>query len=152
MNIVNIDYGMSDKTYSIFLSGCKSKVKCEGCFNPESWDFNAGNSWLGSLKRIREDINLFKGIISKILIVGGEPLDQDLGCLQELINFLKALSVPVCLFTHYSFDAVPGCIKDSCDYVKCGSYIPSLKCSDNVQYGIKLATSNQKIYKKGIDY
>ena len=42
--------------------------------------------------------------------------------------------------------------KELCDYIKTGSYIEELKCDDNIQYGIKLATSNQKINKKGIDY
>jgi glutaminase len=39
-----------------------------------------------------------------------------------------------------------------CDYIKTGRYIPELKVNENVHYGINLATSNQKIYKKGIDY
>ena len=43
-------------------------------------------------------------------------------------------------------------IKELCDYIKTGEYDESLKCENNIQYGIKLATSNQKINKKGIDY
>ena len=38
------------------------------------------------------------------------------------------------------------------DYIKCGQYIEELKTNDNYYYDIKLATSNQKIYKKGVDY
>ena len=38
------------------------------------------------------------------------------------------------------------------DWVKIGRYIESLTTDNNIQYGIKLATSNQHIYKKGVDY
>ena len=38
------------------------------------------------------------------------------------------------------------------DWVKIGRYIESLTTDNNIQYGIKLATSNQNIYKKGVDY
>jgi hypothetical protein len=32
-------------------------------------------------------------------------------------------------------------------YIKTGRYIEEFKCNDNIQYGIKLASSNQQIYK-----
>ena len=38
------------------------------------------------------------------------------------------------------------------DYIKCGKYIPELTTDDNIQYGVHLATSNQRIYKCGVDY
>ena len=38
------------------------------------------------------------------------------------------------------------------DYIKYGSYKEELKCDNNIFYGVKLATSNQKMLKKGIDY
>ena len=33
------------------------------------------------------------------------------------------------------------------DYIKCGTYQNKLSTKDNVQYGIKLATSNQMLYR-----
>ena len=152
MNITNIDYGMSDNSYNIFVSGCKAFPKCEGCFNPENWDFNQGKDWLKYTDRIKKDLQDFKNLINKIIIVGGEPLDQDLSILMRMIVFLKQFSIPIYLFTRFELDEIPTEIKELCDFIKCGAYIPSLKTDNNFQYGIKLATSNQIIYKKGLDY
>jgi len=38
------------------------------------------------------------------------------------------------------------------DYVKCGIYEEELKTINHIEYGVTLASSNQHIYKKGIDY
>ena len=152
MNITNIDYGMSDNSYSIFVSGCKANPKCQGCFNPENWDFNVGENWLTYINRIKKDLTDFEALIKKIIIVGGEPLDQDIFVLKQMLQFLKQFKIPVFLFTRYPLTKVPSIIKEYCDYIKCGAYIPELTCDDNIQFGIKLATSNQKIYVKGVDY
>lgn len=152
MNITNVDYGMSDRTYSIFLSGCNGNPKCEGCHNPENWDFNKGDNWLTYIKRVEEDVQNFGSLIDKILVVGGEPLDQNKICLEQLLLFLSKFNIPLCLFTRYSLEEVPEFVKGFCDFIKCGAFIPSLICQDNFQEGIQLATSNQKIYKKGQDY
>lgn len=152
MNITDIDYGMSDNSYSIFLSGCSGNPKCEGCFNPENWDFNVGRNWLTYTDRIRKDLTDFKILIKKIIIVGGEPLDQDIFVLNQMLKFLQQFEIPIFLFTRYSLYEVPESVKEYCDFIKCGPYIPSFTCDDNIQYGIKLATLNQKIYKKGKDY
>lgn len=39
-------------------------------------------------------------------------------------------------------------------YIKCGRYIESLRTTDNKQFGVNLASSNQNIYKiiKGVPY
>ena len=98
------------------------------------------------------DLEDFKNLVDKIIIVGGEPLDQDLVMLKQLIIFLKQFNIAIYLFTRFELNQVPEEIKELCDFIKCGAYIPSLKCDNNFQHGIKLATSNQKIFKKGLDY
>lgn len=152
MNITNIDYGMSDNSYSIFVSGCSGEPKCEGCFNPENWDFNVGRNWITYTDKIKKDLTEFKVLIKRIIIVGGEPLDQDILMLRQMLTFLKQFKIPIFLFTRYSLNEVPTIIKEYCDFIKCGAYIPSLTCDSNIQQGIKLATSNQKIYEKNVDY
>lgn len=152
LNITNVDYGMSDNSYSIFVSGCKAEPKCEGCFNPENWEFNIGKDWLNYVNKIKQDLSDFKTLINKIIIVGGEPLDQDLVILKQMITFLKQFNIPIYLFTRHELNKVPEFVLEMCDYIKCGAYIPSLTCKGNEQYGIVLSTSNQKIYKKGKDY
>ena len=86
------------------------------------------------------------------MIFGGEPLDNNLDDLYQLLIDLDGIEKPIWLFTRYEISEIPEFIKKFCTYIKCGKYIPELTTEDSVQYGIKLATSNQKIYKKGIDY
>jgi hypothetical protein len=38
------------------------------------------------------------------------------------------------------------------DYIKCGNYREDLKTVNHIEYGITLASSNQHIYKLGVDY
>ena len=80
------------------------------------------------------------------MIFGGEPLDQNENELLGLLSDLKHLNKKVWLFTRFEIDEVSESIKFYCDYIKTGRYIPEFKCEDNIQYGIKLATSNQKIF------
>lgn len=147
MKITNIDYGMSDNSYNIYFSGCSGNPKCKGCFNPENWSFDLGEPWLNYVSRIKKDLEIYPNLINKIILVGGEPLDQNLNQLETFLNFLIGFKKDIFLFTRYSFEDVPEFVKSLCDYIKCGEYIPELTCNDNIQYGIKLATSNQAIYK-----
>ena len=92
-------------------------------------------------------------MIDNIIIFGGEPLDQPYIDVKKLIEFLKTTKKTLWLFTRYSIEEVlQNTIFSNFDYIKCGAYDKTLITDDNVQYGIKLATSNQKIYKKGVDY
>lgn len=57
---------------SVFLQGCPHR--CEGCFNPETWDFNGGKEFTDEvLNNIVEKINA-NGIERNLSILGGEPL------------------------------------------------------------------------------
>ena len=87
------------------------------------------------------------------MVFGGEPLDQPYVDLKRLIEFLKTTKKTLWLFTRYSLEEVlSNTIFSSFDYIKCGCYNQNLITDNNIQYGIKLATSNQKIYKRGVDY
>ena len=47
----------------------------------------------------------------------------------------------------YEINEIPEEIKKSCNYIKTGRYIKEQECSDNIQFGIKLASKNQTIFK-----
>jgi len=59
---------------TVFCSGCCHNPKCPGCFNPETYDFNAGqpfdeaaiNKYIAEAK---------KSYISGVTMLGGEPMD-----------------------------------------------------------------------------
>ena len=56
---------------SIFMQGCI--FNCEGCFNPETHDFNGGKEFNDdTIKRIIEISN--NDFISGLSVLGGEPL------------------------------------------------------------------------------
>jgi len=91
-------------------------------------------------------------MISKIELFGGEINDQDHKELEIFLKNLKSLGKEIWIFTRYDLKDCPKFELELCDYIKCGAYIPELSCDNNIQHGITLATSNQHIYKKGIDY
>lgn len=148
MNIISTQYTASKRALEIYIAGCKGP-HCIGCHNPESWDFKLGKPcdevFFSSIRRKME---LFDPIIHKVMIFGGEPLDQDLRELEELLMYLLEFKKEVWLFTRYGIDQVPIKFMGMIDYVKCGRYLPDFATEDNIQYGVKLATSNQKIYSK----
>jgi anaerobic ribonucleoside-triphosphate reductase activating protein len=152
MKIASTQYSLNTQSFEIYLSGCKGDdgVHCNGCHNPELWDFNIGEEYNTSyFSRLKTKIKEFDLLIKNIYILGGEPLDNTPNELSELLFELKTLDKDIWLFTHYEIDEIPEYVKNYCKYIKTGRYIPELKSDNNIQYGIKLASSNQKIYKLG---
>ena len=153
MRILATQYTLSTKSLEIYVAGCNGQPHCKNCHNPESWNFNNGDLYTtDKFLAIKEKIADNPLLIKNIMIFGGEPLDQDKGELLILLQTLKTLNLPIWIFTRYDITEVYDFVKEYCDYIKCGRYIEELKTDNNIQYGIKLATSNQKIYKKGVDY
>lgn len=155
MNILASQFTLQYKSLDIYLAGCKGNngVHCVSCHNKESWSFNQGDLYNKDyFEKIKNKVIQFDKLIKRIMIFGGEPNDQNHIELEKFLKDVKSLSKEVWLFTRYSIENVPKFEYELCDYIKSGAYIPKLSCDDNIQYGIKLATSNQKIYKKGLDY
>lgn len=152
MNILSTQYTLNRKSLEIYVSGCKGNPHCVGCHNQETWSFSQGEYYLDVLPMIIKKIETFDSMIEKIELFGGEVLDQNLLEVENMLTKLNETNKDIWLFTRYSIDNVPEFVKKYCNYIKCGRYIPELVTDDNEQYGIRLATSNQKIYKKGIDY
>jgi anaerobic ribonucleoside-triphosphate reductase activating protein len=157
MKILSTQYTLEIKSLEIYVAGCSGNPHCLDCHNPESWNFNLGEDYdFEYLLKLENKVENFNNMIDNIMIMGGEPLDQNREEIYEL--FFDMATSPILnikkiwLFTRYELIDIPKKIKDLCDYIKCGKYIKELSCKDNIQHGIKLATSNQKIYKRGVDY
>lgn len=150
MNIISTQYTLKYKSLEIVVSGCSGN-HCSGCHSPETWDFNIGTHYEQLIPKILKKIDESKDLIDWIWVYGGEPLDNNLEELKDLLYEVKSKKKPIMLFTRYSIDEVPNDVKELCDYIKCGAYKKELTVDDNIQYGVKLATSNQKIYKKTLD-
>lgn len=147
MNIVSTQFTLEHNSFDIYLSGCKGQPKCEGCHNKELWDFNVGKPYQAWLPKIIEKIKTFDSLIDNIMILGGEPLDQSLDDLLTLLKQLKTVNKKIWLFTRYALIDIPVEVVKHVDYIKTGRYMPELKTSDNIQYKIPLASSNQTIFK-----
>lgn len=145
MRILATQYTLENKSLDIYVSGCNANPKCAGCHNPESWDFNCGE--LYNFEDIQNKVLMFDALIDNIMIMGGEPLDNSSGELINLLYDIDSLGKQVWLFTRYELDEVPEEVLYLCDYIKTGAYRKDLIVDDNIHYGIKLSTSNQRIFK-----
>ena len=72
---------------SLFVSGCR--LRCRGCFNPESWDFDAGKPYDENvqerlLKALEEDY------VDGLSLLGGDPLEpENVEVLTELCRAVR---------------------------------------------------------------
>jgi anaerobic ribonucleoside-triphosphate reductase activating protein len=152
VNILATQYTLQYKSLDIYVAGCSANPHCTQCHNPESWDFNNGTTYDKKyFKLIKNKVNSFDSLIDNIMIMGGEPLDQDIADLIKILKDISQLNKTIWLFTRYNLSDVPDKIKNMCDYIKCGRYLPDQKCCKLV-YGIELSSYNQTIYQKGIAY
>ena len=59
---------------TLFVSGCRNH--CEGCFQPETWDFNYGKHYTEHTKtRIIQLLSY--NYISGLTLLGGEPFEEE---------------------------------------------------------------------------
>lgn len=147
MKILKIDYSFNYKSLDIYVAGCKGKPHCEGCHNPSSWDFDQGIELKEAYFIMDRYISEADCMIDNIMLFGGEWLDQDLDVVESFLKNIKKYKKRIWLFTRFDIVFIHGFIKNNCDYIKTGRYKPELTVDDNIQFGIKLSTSNQKIYK-----
>lgn len=149
MKIAATQFSLQTNSFEIYLSGCFGS--CKGCQNPELKEFDIGEDYLLQIKNILAKIKEFDYLIDDIWILGGEPIDQNLDELEDLFKQLKKSNKNIWLFTRYDLENVPLNIRQYCNYIKTGVYDETKRTEDNIQYEVKLATSNQKIWKKNGD-
>lgn len=69
---------------TLFVSGCTNH--CEGCFQPQTWDFNYGEPFTGETED--ELLKLLKpAYIRGLTVLGGEPFEPDNQ--RALLPFIK---------------------------------------------------------------
>lgn len=154
MRIAASQFNVDSSTLEIYLSGCTRA--CAGCHNPELQDFGVGENYIRYIPRL--EYQLSRPFVSNIAIMGGEPLAQGKINLQDFIQRLKYYDKYkndgryIWIYTGFDFEHIPQWIKSTVDYIKCGAYDENLKSNNYISYGVKLASTNQKVYKRGIDY
>lgn len=152
MKIAGTQVDVATRTFEIYVSGCTRG--CEGCHNPNLHDFTFGISYMDYLPRL--EYQLSRPFISNVAIMGGEPLEQGRINLEALIDNIrlydKYLNRKIWLYTGFDLKDVPLWVKHKVDFIKCGSYNSSMTSDNYICKGIQLASTNQIIYERGIDY
>lgn len=115
---------------SLFVSGCTHH--CKGCFNPETWDFNAGQQFTG--ETIEEILQYCTpDYIGGLTLLGGDPLEPQNQ--KELLPLLKAFkekfpNKTIWCFTGYLFEEIKDTSYDFLSYIDVlvdGPFIETLK-------------------------
>jgi anaerobic ribonucleoside-triphosphate reductase activating protein len=127
----------------INVSGCP--YKCKGCHSQYLWEYDG--EYLS--EELKDILDFYEGMITCVCFMGGNQNTQEL---LEHLKAIKEKNLKTCLYSGCESLNNVEILLPHLDWVKIGRYDKSLRTDDNVQYGIKLATSNQHIYKKGVDY
>lgn len=134
--------GSSGPGFTIWFSGCT--VRCNGCHNQKLWNRKSGVEMTPQqLINVMLDIEQVLNVrYNDVILLGGEPMEQDLMELLELVRGYKKLSKDVWLYTSKELTEIPIPILNECAHIKTGKYDEMLICD-----GL-LATSNQKMWDK----
>lgn len=134
---------------TVFTQGCT--LHCEGCHNPEFWDYNGGKIWTAETQSEVLEALCANGVQRNLCVMGGEPLSKvNLIPLTRLIKSARNQNpnIKVFLWTGKTKDGMARPYKRFCrfhiDYLIDGPFI--LKERDIT---LKMRGSrNQNIYKK----
>lgn len=153
MKIAGTQFDVESSTLEIYVSGCTRG--CAGCHNIELQSFSVGTPWRDYISRL--DFQLSRPFTTNIALMGGEPLEQGRVNIEDLLTYIKMYNKycperKLWLYTGFEFCELSSWVLTHFDYVKCGSYDAARACSDYVSHGIKLASDNQRVYMRGVDY
>lgn len=151
LNINYIEFSPATKSLDLFVAGCNPPY-CKDCCNPELMDFANGQEWHAWKDTIEKYFSRFDSLIDNIFLLGGSFNHQNEKSNEEILDFLSFYDKKIWLFAREDLNKIQPIFKKYCSYIKCGEYIPDLYTTQNIQNGVRLATSNQKIFEKGKDY
>lgn len=154
--IIKNDFSAAPGTsVTFFTQGCPHR--CEGCHNPETWDFEGGEEVThDTILEVLEAITA-NGLHRNLCIMGGEPLCPENQFLTNLIiNSVKEKlpDTKIYLWTGYcleDLDMNNNRVKSILEQVDCLIDGPYDKTKRDVSLFMR-GSSNQRILYKGIDY
>ena len=133
---------------SIWLAGCIHK--CKGCWSPETWNPNQGNSLTDTKEELIE--HLSNPMMTGVSLLGGDPLyhyiEEDDKELLELLKLCKKYNKDIWLWTGYEEEEIPNDVRKLIDVSITGKF-DITKRDLNLPYG---GSGNQVYtsYKEGI--
>lgn len=135
---------------TLYISGCR--VRCKGCHNPSTWDFNGGIPFDESARETLFEA-ISKPYIKGLTLSGGNPLDSYESVL-ELLKMVKKEfpTKDIWLYSGYTLEQILNMgmveIFDYIDVLVDGPYIDELR---DVTLEFR-GSSNQRILYKGKDF
>lgn len=132
------------------ISACDCKYNCPNCFNQKVKELETVSNSIEDILKTVKSNPFHKGII----LAGLEWSLQINECI-ALATAAKATGLQTIVYTGADQDSlvVKQYIKSNAfDYIKCGSYKEEPTTANHIEYGVVLASSNQHILKKGVDY
>ena len=132
------------------ISACDCKFNCKNCFNQKIKD-------LPVMSKSVDDIiaEIRSNIFNKGIILAGLEWSLQMDECIALATKAKANGLQTIIYTgaDISSSIIKQYIRSNVfDYIKYGLYKEELKTANHIEYGVVLASSNQHILKKGIDY
>jgi anaerobic ribonucleoside-triphosphate reductase activating protein len=140
------------RSLNLYVTGCRRR--CPGCHNPELQTFSCGVPWEDIYPSIARELSGLRGIITRVFLWGGEPLDQPLDELKSLLSRIKDSGLQVWLFTGNELSQVPPSVLSSAylDYIKTGAYRQEFRSDSYFRGGLRLATTNQRLFRLVADH
>lgn len=124
--------------YVVFVQGCAHH--CQGCHNPETWDFTGGTEM--DVKEIAADFRRRK-FRDGITLSGGDPFFQQ----EECLRLLDELGdVNVWIYTGFEYEEICDTeLARRADVLVVGKFRQELRCEGKM-YGSR----NQRIIRKAV--
>ena len=128
---------------TLFISGCKHC--CEGCHNPQAWDFNCGKPYTKEVEEILFD-RISKDYIKGLTLSGGDPLFSADEVYELLLRFRERFgeTKTVWLYTGFSYEYCKehfSNILELCDVLVDGVY----KCDERDSTLAFRGSRNQRV-------
>lgn len=138
MRIAKVDYNPETNSIEVYVTGCK--LRCKGCHNYQLQSFVAGTPWRDHLSA------LTRTFIPRLMIMGGEPQDQDRSAMLEFLDLMGEFYPEIWVFTGY--EEVDPAILARVNRAKVGPYMEDREgwtytCADGCE--VHLASNNQTV-------
>lgn len=128
----------NETTLAFSISGCP--YHCNGCHSQYLWEYEGDNL----IENMEQIINKYDGYITCVCFMGG---DQNMNELIKALQICSGIGLKTCVYSGSSDiskfkDALP-----YLDWLKLGKYEEGLKANNHIEHGVRLATSNQHMYR-----
>lgn len=130
---------------AIWLAGCSHA--CEGCFNPESWNYKAGQPFTNqTISDVREALS--HSYISRLTVTGGDPLaDKNWKDVRLFLQHVKKelAHISIWVYTGYKLEELLD--TDKALVLECVDVLIDGKYESSLPKALWRGSDNQRVIK-----